>query len=343
MKTLFLTFLSLVSAALVVQAQNNSSNAANASNAAQAQQNRVLRPRNVSKTNNGRVKDIALSPDGTLIANASGRGVIQLRSAENGRLVKVFQGLRGQSINSLTFSSDNKQIISVGDDSVVRMWDVTTGDEVKKLQGHEHGINAITSNPTRNKLFTAGQGTRIMVWDKPTNKLEKIFSDPVRGHIDTVNTLAFSFDGKYMASGGDDSRIVIWDARKGKVVKTLLGHADSVNTLAFVHQSNQFLVSGSSDTTVKVWDLSKGRQIKTLDAHTAPVTSLAFSPDGYTLVTGSADGSTLAWSLPHFNFKTEYPNTGPVEKLLFLSNDRFVVGDKGGVITEWDLDNTTQL
>jgi WD40 repeat protein len=108
----------------------------------------------------------------------------------------------------------------------------------------------------------------------------------LEGHENEVYTLAFSPDGRLLASGSTGRRIRLWDLRADKQVRILIGHSDYIDALAF-SPDGRTLASASRDATVKLWSVSSGRELLSFDL--AGVDSeelLAFSPDGKTLALG---------------------------------------------------------
>jgi WD40 repeat protein len=114
--------------------------------------------------------------------------------------------------------------------------------------------------------------------------------------LTTILTLAFSPNGKLLATGDVNGEILIWEIATGEPLAICKGHASRVHSIAFSHDG-RMLGSGSSDRTLKLWDVLDGSCIKTLSGHQQRVRSIAFSSDDRTIVSGSSDATVRVWDV----------------------------------------------
>jgi WD40 repeat protein len=118
----------------------------------------------------------------------------------------------------------------------------------------------------------------------------------LEGHSSRLWSVAFSPDGKTLASASEDNTIKLWNLESQKPIATLTGHSSSVLSVAF-SRDGLTLAAASADKTIKVWNLQSQKPIATLTGHSREVNSVAFSRDGLTLASASADKTIKVWNL----------------------------------------------
>src|SRR5438445_3760580 len=108
------------------------------------------------------------------------------------------------------------------------------------------------------------------------------------GHSSSVEAIAFSPDGRLIASIGGDAALKLWEVSTGRELRTLKGHSAGLTSVAFSPDS-KIVASASNDTKIKFWDVISGEELRTLSGHSDFVMSIAFSPDGKIFASAGAD------------------------------------------------------
>ena len=160
------------------------------------------------------------------------------------------------------------------------------------------------------------------------------------GHTASVNSVAFSPDGKTLASSSIDSTIFLWDVESGKPISQMSKQTGSVNSVAF-SPNGKILASGSDDNTILLWDVASGQPIAQLSKHTGGVKSVAFSPDGKTLASGSDDNTIILWDVESRQSIDQLSeHTDGVNSVVFSPNGKFLAsGSYDSSIILWDVED----
>ena len=153
----------------------------------------------------------------------------------------------------------------------------------------------------------------------------------------TVHAVAFSPDGRLLASGLQDARTELWDSITGQHQRTLTSHTGPIHAVAF-SPAGRLLASANEDKTVRLWDPVTGRHERTLTGHTRGVGGVAFSPDGRLLASASGDKTVRLWDpVTGRHQRTLTGHVGPVNAVAFSPDGRLLASASGDkTMRLWD-------
>ena len=194
----------------------------------------------------GRVLTLAIAPDGRHALTAGQDRALHLIDLETGKLVRDFKG-HAEWVLNVAFSPDGKRAYSTsggtdpwtdGSDSAVRVWDVATGKEVRKLEGHKGRVYSVAVSPDGKRLLSGGD-TRPILWDADTGKeLRRL-----QGHEALITDVAFFPDGRRAASTSYDGTIRLWDLDGGQELHRFVGRSRNVIWVAVSPDGRRMLTS----------------------------------------------------------------------------------------------------
>jgi len=232
----------------------------------------------------------------------------------------VLGGMLYDMARSLVLSPDGRRLAAGYEFGKVRVWDV---DAI--LEG-------------KNKLVVH------IGYDNGKDYLAPGEAHTIRVAPVGVVSLAFSPDGKRLATGSEDARITLLDPVSGKTIRSSIGHASTVLALAFSPDGKR-LASASHDRTVKIWDTASGKELLTLTGHAGPVYAVVFSPDGKSVATAIDDSHIRLWdATTGAALRTLDSQQGEVLSLAFSPDGkRLAAASSEGFVNQWDLASGKKL
>ena len=274
----------------------------------------------VARFGRGGRSDVAISPDGSLVAVVSNIGV-WLYSAYTDEFLSLLAAEGGNVPSTGVFSPDGTQIAIGYRNGPARLWSIFSESTEAELPTFLHGGPAtkVTFSPDGKLLATSGWDNIAMLWDVDTRTVRFTFK-----HEDAVRAILFSPDGSLLATGSLDATTKLWEVETGKQFRSFAhpvyrrplafpsGHTEIYNEggircIAF-SPDGKFLATGGlfQDRDVKLWDIGLGKELWSI-THEESAKSITFSPDGMLVATHVAsdlanvlrveDGTTIALDL----------------------------------------------
>jgi WD40 repeat protein len=235
------------------------------------------------------VETVGFSPDGCVLATAWCDGRVRLWNLTTEREGATF-GREGERVDVLAFWADGKSLLAANGTEVVWTWDVSTGRHQAGFIS-ARGAKAIFA---AGRTLATGHLTDFTISVRDLSTGQSCCGPPL--HLNPVFCLAFSGDGRFLASGDAGGMIYVWDAATLRVQTALTGHRGPVNALAFA-PDGRMLASGGHDKIVRLWDVTTGAEKARGIGHECALAALAFAPDGRTLAAGGYDKTVRLWQI----------------------------------------------
>jgi WD40 repeat protein len=209
------------------------------------------------------INAIVFSPDGKTLASGAGgeSGEIKLWEVTTGKERATLKG-HTEGVKSVAISSDGKTLASGSSDRTIRLWDLETGKELATLKGHSNAVASVAFSPDGKTLASGSVGFtdntvngkaygEIKLWDVAKSR-ERSSLEGQKGNVACV---AFSYEGKTLASASSDKTIILWDIATGKELKMLKTKEAGSEVIAW-SKDGKFLASCSGWTTnIGLWDM----------------------------------------------------------------------------------------
>jgi WD40 repeat protein len=279
---------------------------------------------------------------------------------------------------SVALSRDGKTALSTSRDLSIRLWDVTTGTEIRQFTGHRDGVLKAVFSPDERTILSSSEDRTLRLWDTATGQelrhytghsaaiVSAEFSPDGRTILSAANdttirlwdvdsgneiglfrgeeVATFSPDGSTILASAGDNTLRLWDVASGQEMRSFAGHTASIRSIAF-SPDGLTAVSAGQDATIRLWDVASGLELRRFEGHGATVWSVAFSPDGRSILSGSADNTIRLWDAKSGQELRQFAgHTGSVFSVAFGRDGRtFLSGAEDQTVRLWDLENRQEL
>jgi WD40 repeat protein len=256
----------------------------------------------------GAILSLQFSPDDKRLLSGSEDRSVRLWDLESGRELLTLSG-HGNYVNSVTFSPDGTVAASGGDDNTVKVWSLSDGRLLQTLTGHTNSVVSVAIASDGKSVFSGSWDNTIRMWNIEAGKETQV----IKSNGKPFFAVALSNDQQVAITASRGIPFKVWDTAQKREVRTLPGHINSVTSLALT-PDKRFLVSAGCASTsngicakgsLKLINVAGANLVAEPVGATGDILAIAFSPDGQTVLSGSADKNVRVWDFSEWTRSQE--------------------------------------
>jgi NACHT domain- and WD repeat-containing protein len=290
----------------------------------------------------GDPKNIAFTPDLKKIVSVKYSKILiyNLDSFKKEFLDTTRDNINIGPIFCFDITADGKIAVTASGDRSIRIWDLTTGNNIKIIEYDSEKLHKLSLTPDGKKAITSSIDGKVFIWDLETGSNSRT----INGHRKPIYDVQVSPDGKKAISGSSDKTVRIWDLNNGNNIKTFENNSHSVKNV-IITPNGKLGIGACNYSDVCAWDLKTNFNEtckKRFVGHSEPVGAIAVTPDGSRLITGSRynnENKIYVWDLETEEIKKILNGSIRwLDELIVTPDGKNVIGrTELGDVYIWDL------
>ncbi|MDA3823544.1 MAG: WD40 repeat domain-containing protein [Bacteroidales bacterium] len=278
------------------------------------------------------VTAVDVSPDEQWILAGFENGSLLILDAQNYEEKLMIEEASSSAIYDIEMSP-KMDVIFIATGNRIMLYD-TTGNHIINWAHHKNTIWSMDINKTGEYIVS----TEVNKTFQLSNVYEGRIEQSMRGHDDVTLAVAFSPDGKKIASGSNDRKVFLWDLETREKIAEFQGHSDNIYDLAF-SPDGKLLASCSKDNSVRIWNIEENKLLHLLKGHREMVLEIEFSPNGKYLISASADQAIKLWDVASGEQLYAYlESEASIADIEFLPDGKsFISAGMEGKLRAWEI------
>jgi len=227
--------------------------------------------------------------------------------------VKTLTG-HTKSVTSIVVTEDQQQIVSVSDDTTIKIWEISSGECVKTLTGHNDCVTSIVITEDQQQIISASEDKTIKIWEIANGECLKTLT----GHTRWITSIVITEDQQQIISASYDKTIKIWEIAGGECVKTLSGHTRWITSIVMTKDQQQ-IISAGCNGEIKIWEIASGECVKKLTGHIRWISSIVITKDQQKIISSDEGGKIKIWKMSSEKCVRTLPGDENISSLALIS------------------------
>ncbi len=235
-------------------------------------------------------------------------------------------------------SADGQFLATGGDDYLVRIWRLSSGQVIQSLRGHTDWVRGVAWHPSAPHVASVGDDRSLRIWNPTTNDELHAIDLP-----QPLFALGYTPDGHALIVAGFDDVIRVFDAASYQLIRELNAASSDVRALAISPDGTRLAV-GSRGGRIRLWSLPEFTVVADIDAHRQRIRAVSFSPDGQQLASGGEDRQLRLWASANGTAIVSLPDRpGKIMSLAWVGPDWLAAGASDNTIRLWQRSQRAEL